>query len=194
MVHHLARNAAAVGALLLVTGCSSSGPTAPDPAAARMDLLPPGAYTLLISTGPEHAATCRAEPPRPLSQVAIVAIVRLTIAHDGQTWVARAADAADGDIELRLRQVRDDVVLGSQVYTAMIEGTIRGSALMAGGLSFGDRVVFGPAADTLVQGTVTRSATGLGTMTGEIVQANSATAVSCPVVRWTLSRGAIPEL
>jgi hypothetical protein len=192
MLHQRTRPAAVAAAMLLAASCSSSSPTAPDPASNRMELLPPGAYMLLMSTAPEHVAACHADPPRPPALIGLVAIAALTIAHDGQTWVARATSGGDGDVELRLRHVRDETVINGQVYTATVEGTIRGSMLLPGGVSFGDRVSFGPSTETRVQGAVTRSATGLGTMTGEIVQSNSATTVSCPTVRWTLSRGVFP--
>jgi hypothetical protein len=188
------RTRTAAGAALFcigaAAGCSSSSPTAPDPAASRMDLLPPGSYMLLVSTTGDPSATCRAEPPR--SPVfGVFAIAALSLTHDGQTWVARSANNADGDIELRLRHVRDDVVIGGQVMVAAIEGTISGST-GAPGVSLSDKVSFGTTTPTRMTGSFNRSGSGLGTMTGEITQSTSVGSLSCPAARWTLSRGLCP--
>jgi hypothetical protein len=195
MLHNRTRAAITAGAVLVsigaAAGCSSSGPTAPGPATNRMDLLSPGSYVLLVSTTPDQSAACRADPPRSPLLLGLVAIGALTVTHDGQTWVARATNSADGDIELRLRHVRDEAVIGGQVMIATIEGTIRG-AIRVPGATISDGVSFGTTTATRMDGSIARQGSGLGTITGEITQSNSVGSFSCPTARWTLSRGQFP--
>jgi hypothetical protein len=152
---------------LAAAHCSSSAPTAPGPTPNRMDLMPAAVYTMFISGYLDSVRPCRVDPSRtPL----FLSLTQLSVSAEGETWVGRAANAGDGDIDLRIRPVRDEIVFGGRVVAVRVEGTVRGSLQAPGALLSSDRISFGGATETRVEGTLSEGATTIGTITGEIVQ------------------------
>src|SRR5262245_24862983 len=111
MFQRTARATAVVITLSAATGCSSS-PTTPDPQVIGLELLPAGSYQMYVQTSAQQAVDCIRSPAKsPFFGVA----TNVTVSIDGRTWIARSPTAADGDIELRLRYVGDEIRTGNRV-------------------------------------------------------------------------------
>jgi hypothetical protein len=105
---------AAVCAVVLI-GCGSGSPAAPDPGA-----------TTIIATGPQ---VLRVSIQTPCAQTSrdflAMTYTRVTVARSGSDWIATASSAAAGDVALRFHQSSSQVLANS----FPVAGTIRGTGI-----------------------------------------------------------------
>ena len=109
-------------ALLGVAACGGRGPTAPS-GVDRLQ-LPLGAYTFMASATASQSPPCTTTGSM---APAFRLFARVTLAHEGQEWVARSSTIADGNIELRFHDTGGGTSFGGSVVTVAVSGTIRGT-------------------------------------------------------------------
>jgi hypothetical protein len=160
-----------LGLAVALTGCgagANGSPTSPGAA----PVLHPGAYTLSITSAigsfePDAPCAARAgdRGNRDLG-------TRITITRESDGWLGRSSSAADGSLELRLREVGANQT--GEVWPGVpVAGTVRGFALDARGPGiFGPRDVrvvargVDSSPDAPFVGGLSNGISGIGTMTG----------------------------
>ena len=194
MLQKIARTAAhATAAVILgaaMAGCSSSNPAGPSPSPGGgfdpEQFLRPGEYRLLLVTTTQQAANCSGpQTSNPFATATVVSVTR-----DGETWTARAKTEADGDVELRLRRLRDDTAAGSRVLIIVVEGTGRG---VANAIGSGTAQTVSFVGESRLEGRALFQGSAQGTTTGTIrVTSPIFGSFECPAVSWTLLPATAP--
>lgn len=116
-VVHIWSTAAAIAAVCVVVlaGCGSGSPAAPDTGTATIVAI--GPQVLRVSIQTPCAQTSR--------DFLAMIYTRVTVARSGTDWVATASSAAAGDVELRFHQSSSQVLANS----FQVGGTIRGTGI-----------------------------------------------------------------
>ena len=101
--------------LIILPGCGSSSPAAPDSGAST-----------IVATGPQVLRATIQTPCAQSSRDFLAMIYsRVTVARSGNEWIATASSAAAGDVELRFHQSSSQVLANS----FQVSGTIRGTGI-----------------------------------------------------------------
>ena len=179
-----------------VSGCGGSTVTSPTTPTTGASLLA-GAYTLSIASNTGGSATIDAPctPRRERDSASRAVQTRITFARDGEGWLGRSSSAADGDLEVRLRDAgvgqAGDVFITGGVPVA---GTVRGFAVDDGGPVFllprDARVLahgMASEVDAELVGAVKGRTVGLGSLNGMFIYTDGTDAsTTCRGGTWTL--------
>jgi len=179
-----------------ITACGGSAVTSPT-SPTTGDSLRAGDYTLSIASNTGGAATMDAPctPRRERDSASRVVQTRITFARDGEGWLGRSSSAADGDLEVRLRDAgvgqAGDVFITGGIPVA---GTVRGAAVDDGGPVFllprDARVLahgMASEVDAQLVGEVKGRTVGLGSLNGMFTYADGTGAsTTCRGGTWTL--------
>jgi hypothetical protein len=101
----------------VLSSCGGSTPTAPEDSATK-----------IVAIGPQVLRIVYQSPCTQLGQgVLPLVYTRVSVYMSSNEWVATAASAAAGDIQVRFRQSSQSVIAGSMPVAGTIAGTGRAS-------------------------------------------------------------------
>jgi hypothetical protein len=151
----LRKNLVLVVTLIVLSSCGGSTPTAPEDSA-----------TNIVVTGPQVLRIVYQSPCTQLGQgVLPLVYTRVSVAMSSNEWVATAASAAAGDIQVRFRQSSQSVISGSMPVAGTIAGTAIHMPELFPGPAWDIRATFGGSASltgvAFVAGVFGATASGL---------------------------------